>query len=237
MADRQAADPFALSPGWTLQILLWDLGATALFLSRAIDIGAGRGRVMKVQKALGRFALWIAWTIQVTIWALGATALFLSAAIDIGEKRYPIYFTYTTPLYLNDVLDMITLARPVDFLVPTRANFFLWLFVLSALVLILDRKQRIRTGWRTIIIVPQAYIFGMFAFFGFISLFSDLPRLWSTRLDGEWLGEGWNGFEASVLWLPTILILLFQPLLVSLWRSLWRTARASAVRDGVPFRP
>jgi len=175
---------------------------------------------MTDHKALGRFALWAGWTLQVAIWAIGATALFLARAIDIGETRYPVYFTYTTPLYLNDVLEMIALARPIDFLIPTRGNFFLWFYVLFALVLILDRKRRIGTPWRMILLVPQAYLFGLFVFHGLSSLITDLPQLWSTRLDGEWLGEGWNHFEAGVFWLPTLLILLFQPLLPRLWRWL-----------------
>lgn len=175
---------------------------------------------MADQKAVGRIVFWAAWTLQVAVWAIGATALFLALAIDIGETRYPVYFTYTTPLYLNDVLEMITLARPIDFLVPGRANFFLWLFVLSALVLILDRQRRIRTRWRMIVLIPQTYLFGLFLLQGLSSLCSDLPRLWSARLDGEWLGEGWQHFEAGALWMPTLLILLFQPLLPRIWKWL-----------------
>jgi hypothetical protein len=175
---------------------------------------------MADQKAVGRIAFWVAWTVQVAVWAIGATALFLAQAISLGEDRYPVYFTYTTPLYLNDVLEMITLARPGDFLVPTRANFFFWFFILSALVLILDRQRRIRTPWRMIILIPQTYLFGSFLLQGLSSLFSDLPQLWSTRLDGEWLGEGWQHFEAGALWLPTLLILLFQPLFPRIWRWL-----------------
>ena len=140
MADRQAADPFALTPGWAFQILLWDLGALALFLSRAIDLGA---------------------------------------------ERYPVYFAYSTPLYLRDVLKMIALVRPTEFLVPTVPNAFLWLCVLSALVLVLDRRRKIHVLWRGILLGIQSYLFGPVFFYGFLSLFVHLPRLLTDRLDGE----------------------------------------------------
>ena len=189
---------------------------------------------MASTKALGRFALWVAWMFQVLIWAIGATALFLSRAIEIGCDQSPVYFTYTTPLYLNDVLEMIASVHPLQLFVPNRPNIVLWACVLSAMVLILDRKREIRNLWRTIVIGVQLYMFGIFAPLGFTSLFSDLPRLWNERLDGEWLGEGWNHFEASALWLPTILILLVLPLCPLVWD--WLRGVLPPEPEGVPFR-
>jgi hypothetical protein len=188
------------------------------------------------QPAVGRRPLSLGWVLQILLWSLGATALFLSRAIDIGVERYPVHFTYTTPLYLRDVLGMIALARPIDFLVRNMANAVLWSCILSPLVLILDRSRRIRPLWRLIILGAHIYLVGFLTFFGlrfflyylpqsffygFLSLFVDLPRLLTHRLDGEWLGEGWNAFEASALWMITIVILLLQLLPPWTWRWIW----------------
>jgi hypothetical protein len=176
---------------------------------------------MANQQAGGRRPFPLGWTLQVLLWGLGAMALFLARAIDFGAQRYPVYFTYSTPLYLRDVLGMIARARPTDFLVPTLANAILWTSVLSALVLILDRRRRIRSLWRLIIVGPQGYLFGLFALYGLSSLVGDLPRLLIDRLDGEWLGEGWHQFEADALWMITIVILLLQLLPPWTWRWIW----------------
>lgn len=66
---------------------------------------------MANQQAGGRLTLSLGAKIQILLWALGTMALFLSRAIDAGSERYPTHFTYTTPLYLRDVLGMIALAR------------------------------------------------------------------------------------------------------------------------------
>ena len=176
---------------------------------------------MADQPAVGRRPLSIGWTIQILLWCLGATALFVARAIDSGSKRYPVYFTYTTPLYLRDVLGMIARARPTDFFVPTAVNAVLWLSILSALVLVLDRQRRIHFLWRLIILGPQSVLFGFLGCIGFFGISDDMTHLLTGRLDGEWLGEGWHYFEASALWMITIVILLFQLLPSWAWTWIW----------------
>jgi hypothetical protein len=176
---------------------------------------------MANQPAVGRRSLSLGWTLQILLWYLGATALFVAQAIEIGSERYPVHFTYTTPLHLRDVLGMIARVRTTELLVPTAENVFFWLCVLSALVLILDRQRKVRAWLRLIILGLQGYLFGFFAFYGFFSLFVHLPRLLIDRLDGEWLGEGWHHFEARALWMITIVILLFQLLPSGTWTWIW----------------
>jgi hypothetical protein len=152
----------------------------------------------------------IGWILQVALWIAGAAALLLAVAIDSGFEHIGRNIRYTTPVLLRDIEEMLRAARAWE----TVYKFFFSLvpgvsFLITTIILF-DGKRRIRDGWRLGLLIPQFVLLGLFGFYGLVSLFSDLPKLYRGGLDGEWLHEGWHFFEAVAIWSVTPFLLTLQ---------------------------